>query len=324
MNPDDRAIIAFLVGPTGVGKTDVAIVLARRLGAEIVSIDSRQIYRGLDLGTAKPTAAQQHLVRHHLLDLLDPRERCSAGLFQELFGGVVADLGRRGARALAVGGAGLYLDACLGRFHDLPGADEERRALYEEMARTEGPEALHARLRAIDPVTAERLAPRDQQRIIRALEVAEGTGVPLSRRFREPTAPLVPADTPVIYLTRPRRELYERIESRCAAMVAAGLPEEVRDLLASGLPRSAPGLKSVGYAEWIPYALGERDRASAYERFVRNTRRYAKRQETWFRNRHPARIEVSIPEGEQDGDTATRIQSILEGENPLDRPEDPA
>jgi tRNA dimethylallyltransferase len=319
----DRPIIAFMVGPTGVGKTDVAIVLARRLGAEIVSIDSRQIYRGLELGTAKPTAAQRRLVRHHLLDLLDPRERCSAGLFQEHFGRVVADLRSRGARALAVGGAGLYLDACLGRFHDLPGADEERRAVYEEIAREQGPAALHARLRAVDPMTAERLAPRDLQRIIRALEVAEGTGVPLSQRFAEPTLPVVPADTPVLYLARPRRDLYARIESRCAAMVAAGLPEEVRDLLASGVPRNAPGLKSVGYAEWIPYALGECDRASAYELFVRNTRRYAKRQETWFRNRHPNRIEVPIREGEPDEETALRLGVILAGEMPLDRPSEP-
>src|SRR5512143_1265353 len=124
-------VIAFVVGPTGVGKTDVAIALARRLGAEIVSVDSRQIYRELDLGTAKPTLAQRRLVRHHLIDVLDPRERCSAGRFLELFAGSLRDLESRRAAALAVGGAGLYVDACLGRFHELPRADDARREIYE-------------------------------------------------------------------------------------------------------------------------------------------------------------------------------------------------
>jgi tRNA dimethylallyltransferase len=300
-------ILAFVVGPTGVGKTDVAIALARHLGCEIVSVDSRQIYRDLEIGTAKPTSAQRRIVRHHLVDILDPRERCSAGRFRELFASVLGDLRARSVSALGVGGAGLYMDACLGRFHDLPQADGKRRATYESIAREEGPEALHRRLLEVDPVTAERLAPRDLQRIIRALEVAEGTGVPLSRRFREPTAPLVSPETPVIYLTRPRPELYARIEARCLAMVAAGLPEEVRRLLEMGIPRDAPGMKTVGYAEWIPYVLGECNRTDAMETFIRNSRRYAKRQETWFRNRHPQRLEVLIPGPEAPDGTAARL-----------------
>jgi tRNA dimethylallyltransferase len=313
-------ILAFVVGPTGVGKTDVAIALARRLTAEIVSVDSRQLYRDLDIGTAKPTPAQRRAVRHHLIDLLDPRERCSAGRFLELIAGTLRDLRSRGATALAVGGAGLYVDACLGRFHELPRADEARREIYEAIAREEGPEALHRRLEKVDPQTAGRLAPRDRQRIVRALEVAEGTGFPLSGRFRERTTPLVPPDTPVVYLTRPRKELYARIERRCHAMVAAGLPDEVRRLLEAGLARDAPGMKSVGYAEWIAYALGECDRDLAFDRFVRNSRRYAKRQETWFRNRHPERREVSIPAEEPPERTAERILTdLMRGELPLDR-----
>ncbi len=317
-----RPIIAFIVGPTGVGKTDVAILLARRLGAEIASVDSRQIYRDLEIGTAKPTATQRRLVRHHLIDLLDPRERCSAGRFLEFFASTLLDLQTRGARALAVGGAGLYVDACLGRFHELPQADPDRREVYESLAREEGPEALHRRLQRIDPGTAERLAPRDRQRIVRALEVAEGTGIPLSRRFREPAVALVAPETPIVYLTRPRRELYERIESRCRAMVESGLPDEVRRLLESGVARDAPGMKSVGYAEWIAYALGECDRASAFDLFVRNSRRYAKRQETWFRNRHPERVEILIADGESPEQTAERVLPLLPpGELSLDRPE---
>lgn len=302
-----RLVRGFIVGPTGVGKTDVSVAVARALGAEIVSVDSRQIYKRLDLGTAKPTAEQRKRVPHHLLDLLEPTERCSAGRFLQLFRGALDGLRSRQAIALAVGGAGLYVDACLGRFHELPPADDRLRARYLEIVELEGPDALHGRLAAIDPETAGRLAPRDTQRVIRALEVAEATGNPLSRRFREEAPAACDADTPIFYLTRPRRELYERIERRCGEMVARGLPAEVRRLLDSGLPRSAPGLKTVGYAEWIGWALGERTREEAMDLFLRNSRRYAKRQETWFRNRHPERIEIVIGTGEGAEETSRRL-----------------
>lgn len=317
-----RIVRAFLVGPTGVGKTDVAILVAKQLGAEILSVDSRQIYRDLNIGTAKPTVVQRHKVRHHLMDVLDPRERCSAGRFLELFRSALDDLEARGIQAIAVGGAGLYVDACLGRFHDLPPADQTRRAAYEELARVRGAAALHERLRVLDPETAARLAHRDLQRIVRALEVAESTGVPLSRRFQEPVGSVCDKATPIIYLTRPRRALYARIEQRCVAMVQAGLPEEVRRLLESGLPPHAPGFKSVGYSEWLAFAAGQLGREETMALFVRNSCRYAKRQETWFRNRHPARIEITIPADEPPDRTAQRVLVCLrEGELPLDRGE---
>ena len=306
-----RVVRAFLVGPTGVGKTDVALIVAARTGAEIISVDSRQIYRGLEIGTAKPTAAQRRRVPHHLIDLLDPRDRCSAGQFVDLFLDVVTQLASRGVPGLAVGGAGLYVDACLGRIHPLPPANEELRGRYMEIARREGPAALHGRLQRVDPKTAARLAPRDLQRITRALEVAELTGTPMSERFSGPAEGACPADTSLIYLTRERRDLYERIEARCRAMVEAGLPQEVRRLLESGLHRGAPGLKTVGYTEWARWALGECDRSEAMELFVRNSRRYAKRQETWFRNRHPQRIEIRIAAGEAPEATAERILQLL-------------
>lgn len=307
----DPPVRAFLVGPTGVGKTDVALIVARELGAEIINVDSRQIYRRLETGTAKPTAAQRRKVPHHLVDCLDPAERCSAGRFVELVRGVVDDLRKRGVRGLAVGGAGLYVDACLGRFHPLPPADDDLRDQYEAIAAREGPEALHRRLLDVDPATARRLAPRDMQRVIRALEVAESTGHPLSARFAEPASALCPPTTPVFYLTRERRELYGRIENRCRAMVAAGLAEEVRGLLESGLTLSSPGLKTLGYSEWGRWVVGKLDRQSAMDLFIRNSRRYAKRQETWFRNRHPERIEIVIPVGETPGQTAERVLASL-------------
>ena len=310
-----RTVRAFVVGPTGVGKTDVALVLASRLSAEILSVDSRQIYRRLEIGTAKPTAAQRARVRHHLLDLLDPRDRCSAGRFVQLFRAAHDELAGRGAAVLAVGGAGLYADACLGRFHVLPPADDVLRARYAEMARSQGSGALHARLAVLDPLTAARLSPRDVQRVTRALEIAESTGQVLSERFRAAAEEGVcPPDTPVVYLTRPRAELYARIENRCRAMVEAGLPDEVRNLLESGVPRDAPGMKTVGYAEWTHWAAGECGRDEAMALFTRNSRRYAKRQETWFRNRHPDRIEIRIEPGEDTARTADRIAAAITAE----------
>lgn len=304
----ERTIRAFVVGPTGVGKTDVALILASLWGTEIVSIDSRQIYRCLEIGTAKPTPAQRALVPHHLIDLLDPRERCSAGRFVRLFREVCDDLRRRGATGIAVGGAGLYVDACLGRFHPLPPANASIRARYAEIVRLDGYEALHAKLVSIDPETAERLAPRDVQRVTRALEIAEITGRPMSDHLRTAIGGAAcPPETPVVHLSRSRADLYARIEARCEAMIDAGLPAEVQALMQAGVPPDAPGMRTVGYAEWVPWVGGNVDCGRAHADFVRNSRRYAKRQETWFRNRHPRRIVIPIGEGDAPERTAEAI-----------------
>ena len=305
---------AFLVGPTGVGKTEIAVIVARRIGAEILNVDSRQIYSRLDLGTAKPTISQRKAVRHHLINLLEPTERCSAGRFIDLFRAAMEDLRARGRTGLAVGGAGLYVDACLGRFHPLPKADPARRRAYARIEEREGPGSLHRRLASIDPESAERLAPRDLQRIIRALEIVEATGKKMGEHLQgQPESVCDPA-TPVVYLTRERRDLYARIERRCEAMIASGLPEEVRRLLEGGLQRSAPGFKTLGYTEWAGWALGEYDSDAAMELFVRNSRRYAKRQDTWFRNRHPDRIEVLIAAHETAEESAKRVLDTLTGD----------
>jgi tRNA dimethylallyltransferase len=307
-------VVAFLVGPTGVGKTDVAIHVARALGAEIVGVDSRQVYKRLEKGTAKPTFGQRQAVRHHLLDCLDPEEPSSAGRFVELFRAVLEDLRDRRVPGLAVGGAGLYVDACLGRLHPLPGKDPAFRARAEERERRGGPGTLHRELAAVDPGTAARLSPRDLQRTVRALEIVEKTGAPLAVSFRGSGLAVCPADTPLVALRRVRADLYARIEERCAAMVEDGLPEEVRALLASGLSETSPGLKTLGYREWIAWVRGGGNEEEVLRQLVRNTRRYAKRQETWFRNRHPRRTEILVPASEAPEETARRVLLELRGD----------
>jgi tRNA dimethylallyltransferase len=303
----EHPVKGFLVGPTGCGKTEVGILVAKRIGAEILNVDSRQIYRRLDCGTAKPTAEQRKRVRHHLLDLLEPEERCSAGHFAELFRAEVDRLRERGMGGLAVGGAGLYVDACLGRIHRLPKADDVLRRNLMEIEARDGEGSLHRRLARVDPETAARLAPRDLQRILRALEVVESTGKTMAEHFSGDPEPVCPPSTPLVYLRRERKDLYTRIELRCRQMVKDGLPEEVRALVASGVGADAPGMRTLGYREWIRWALGECDRAEAMELFLRNSRRYAKRQETWFRNRHPERIELEIGREEDPRATAEKV-----------------
>ncbi len=316
-------ILAFIVGPTGVGKTAVAVAAAEALDAEIVNVDSRQIYRRLDIGTAKPSRAEQRRVRHHLLDRIEPEEVCTAARFATMFREAVDDLVARGARALAVGGAGLYVDACRKGLHPLPPADPAIRLRLEDETDSLGVEAMHERLAGLDPETAARVGPRDRQRIVRALEVATITGRPMSAQLKGPAEPACDPATPLVYLARERRDLYARIEERCRAMVEAGLVEEVRLLLENGLSTRAPGLKSVGYAEWVAFHEGRIGRGEAQERFERNSRRYAKRQETWFRNRHPDRIEIPIAPADEPGAIARRLLEVLnrsEGELPLDTP----
>ena len=215
------------------------------------------------------------------------------------------------------------MDACLGRFHDLPPADADPpRRPTRSWPAGEGAAALHERLRGLDPETAARLAPRDLQRIVRALEVAESTGVPLSRRFREPAGSLCrPGDPAHLPHASPAARSMRGSRQGASRWSRPGFPEEVRRLLESGVPPHAPGMKSVGYAEWLAFAAGQLGGEEAMALFVRNSRRYAKRQETWFRNRHPARIEISIPADEPpDRDRPTGACCCLrEGELPLDR-----
>src|SRR5438128_1191036 len=291
--------LVCIVGPTASGKSALALDLAERLGGEIVSADSRQVYRDLEIGTAKPTAAERARVPHHCLDLVAPGEAFDAARFRDAARAAIADIVRRGRVALVVGGTGLYVRALLGGLCPAPPrVPALRAALAEEAA-----PALHRRLRALDPAAAARIAPGDRVRIVRALEVALVSGVPLSRwqaehRFGEPAY-----DALLIGLARPTAELDARIAARARAMLEAGFLDEVRALRGRGLGAAAPGLSAVGYRELLACVEGRTDLATALAAMVRATRQFAKRQRTWFRRepaivwRHPEREAGAIVGG---------------------------
>ncbi len=293
-----RPKVAVLAGPTAVGKTAVALALAPELGAEIVNADSLQVYRELDIGTAKPTPGERRQVPHHLLDLVAPDEPYDAARYLADGRAVLADLARRRVPPLVVGGTGLYIKALLsGLFADRK-YPHVRRRLREEITRL-GLPVLYERLARLDPATAARLAPGDTYRILRALEVVEGGGTPLSalqagHRFADR-----PYETVKIGLTLPREELYARIDRRVEEMLAQGWLEEVRGLLSRYPPDLKP-LQALGYRQLIAFLRGELGLPEALERIRRETRRYAKRQLTWFRADpeirwfHPARLEEML------------------------------
>ncbi len=296
----------FLVGATAVGKTAVGIELAERLGAEILSVDARQVYRQLNIGTAKPTADECTRVKHHLIDLYDPVEQVTAADFARRFGECLDDLRERGCEALAVGGSGLYVDACLGRLDAMPPADEAIRERHRLLRDREGDAGLHRRLAEVDPSSAARLSPADFQRVSRALEVRELTGTPLSELQRTRGPLDLSVGPPLILLVRSREELRARIESRARAMLAEGLLEEVAALLEQGVAVNRPAFESIGYAEFAHALRGETSIEEASEAFIRRTRRYAKRQETWFRNRYTGVVEIQIDSGDTPQVTADK------------------
>lgn len=311
MGSHAHGLVAFLTGPTAAGKTAVACELAERLGLEILSVDSRQVYRELELGTAKPTAEERSRVRHHLVDLWSVSERSSAGRFAGEFLRALDDCRARGRGALAVGGTGLYWKALTSELHELPRGSAEIRKRHDDWIAGEGAAALHARLAAVDPEAAARLAPLDRQRVSRALEIFEQTGRPLSDWLRDPPqcAPLPPV--PVIVIDREREDLESRIRRRCESMFEAGLVEEVRSLLASGVARDAPGMKTVGYRELLPHVDGAEDGAAALERLRLATRQYAKRQRTWFRHQLPDAVRVELSPEEPPSLAANEILERL-------------
>lgn len=303
------APLPVLVGPTASGKTDVAIHLALALDAEIVSIDSRQIFRGMEIGSAAPTPEQCRRVPHHLVGELDPEAGMTAGDYGRRVRERVAGIRGRGREAVLVGGSGLYLRAALGGLDEGLPRDPSLRERLRERARREGPEALHAELAARDPGSARSIAPRDAQRITRALEILHLTGSPPSLLRTRGRGHTLPARIAV--LDRDREELRRRIRRRVEAMIDAGLEEEVRGLLARGLSADSAPLKSVGYAETVAMLRGELERDAWPEAVVRNTGRFAKRQRTWFRSLDAAWITVGA--SEPDAGAAQRVRRAWEG-----------
>ncbi|MFK8026019.1 MAG: tRNA (adenosine(37)-N6)-dimethylallyltransferase MiaA [Ilumatobacter sp.] len=267
-----------IIGSTASGKSAVAMEVARRLGdVELISVDSMQVYRGMDIGTAKPTPAERREVRHHCLDLVEPTDEFTVGDFQEAHDAARADIGARGKRCLLVGGTGLYHRVVIDRF-DLPGEFPDVRAGLEQQPDTA---ALHARLSELDPAAAAKMEPENRRRVVRALEVTVGSGRPFSS-----FGPGVDAypDPPVtqIGVRRPREVVAERVEQRVHAMIAEGLVEEVERLLgAGGFSRSSG--QALGYKEIVQCVRGEIDKDAAIDMIITRTRQFAVRQERWFR-----------------------------------------
>lgn len=274
--------LLVLAGPTAVGKTALSISLAQALQAEIVNVDSRQLYRHMDIGTAKPTLAQQAQVRHHLLDLLLPQQQNSAAQFVTVARQVLHDLDNRGVRALVIAGSGLYLQALLYGLMAVPPAHTPLRHALQTYAERYGSPALHRRLQHVDPNAAGYYHPHDLLRIVRALEVFYLTGTPFSvhQRRHGRQQPLYPYIG--IGLTRDRPELYARIMQRTDAMLAAGWLSEVEYLVAQGYGRECAAMNSLGYRELLAYQRGELSWEQTVTAIKTATRRFAKRQLTWF------------------------------------------
>lgn len=275
--------VIVVLGPTAVGKTEFSLGLAEAVGGEILNADALQVYRGLEIGTAKPTPEQRQRVPHHLIDILDPTERYSAGDFARRARQLIAELEARGRRAVVVGGSGLYLRALLEGISPIPPGDPKVRQQLRDQLDEVGVAPLYAQLRQADPTTAERLGATDTQRILRALEVLQVSGRPLSswiaeRPFGEQRLPAIRFG-----LTLPRDLLYHRIEARVETMVQAGWVDEVRHLLASGLSPDAPAFQAIGYRQLVRHLRGEWPLDQALTHIVQETRRFAKRQSTWFR-----------------------------------------
>ncbi len=289
--------LIVILGPTATGKTGLGIRLARELDGEIVNADALQVYRGLDIGTAKPTAAERAAAPHHLIDILDPEEVYSAGEFVRRAKPVIADIRRRGRRPVLVGGSGLYLRALLEGLSPIPPSDPEVRRSLEARCAREGLDALYRELSEIDPGTARRLAPGDRQRILRALEVAASSGRTLSSWIRR--QPVGGARLPAVKigLTLPRSILYDRIAERVRDMLDRGWVDEVATLLRRGVDPGAPAFQAIGYRQVVRHVEAGWSLQAAMEEIIRATRRYAKRQRTWFRREKDVRwIEASDPE----------------------------
>jgi tRNA dimethylallyltransferase len=305
--PKPRLVV--LLGPTGVGKTEMALRMAERWGGEIVGADSMQVYRGMDIGTAKPTPRERMRIPHHLLDVVDPDEPFHASRYCDLARGVIARLQNEEKPVLVVGGTGLYIRTLLGGLIDIPGADESlRQALKEEMTER-GIPLLYERLRIRDAKAAEQIHPRDAVRIIRALEVLELTGRSIVDHQREHRFRDVPYDSLKIGLTLAREELQERIARRTDRMIAEGFVEEVDRLLKRGYDRSLKSMNSLGYRHLAAHLAGEGDLESAVRLIKRDTIRYAKRQTTWFAAEPGI---IWLAPGDYDA-AAERIGRFLEG-----------
>lgn len=295
----DRPILHVLVGPTGIGKSKAAISLACRHQGEIISADSRQFYLYMDIGTAKPKAEERALVPHHLIDICLPPEIVSAGRFMNLSRKVMQDIWRRGKKAFLVGGTGFYIRAAIRGIFEGPGKNDEIRRGLEEEAEAFGSEFLYERLKQIDIKAAAGLHPHDSRRIIRALEVFLSSGKKISDWQREVSSP--DFSSVIVGLFQEREDLYEKVERRIDGMLKEGLVEEVKALIAKGFGESFAVKESIGSKEIKEYLEGRLNLEDAVKLLKQNSRRFAKRQMTWFRGEKDIRwVEVKKEEDEEE------------------------
>jgi tRNA dimethylallyltransferase len=306
----DRFKVVVLAGPTASGKTSMAVDLARDLSGEIVNADSMQVYRGMDIGTAKPTQEEQHSIPHHLLDVADPDEPFNAAAFRAMALAAVQEIHGRGKACFVVGGTGLYIKGLLGGLFKCPPSDPAlRQSLMDEAGRSGG-RSLYRRLERLDPAGAASIHPNDLVRVTRAIEIAVLTGR-LPSEIRDAHG-FVDEDLEALKLClhRPRAELYQRIDARCDLMVEAGLLRETRALLDKGYPPHLKPLQAIGYRHTVKVLRGEWSLAEATQALKTDTRRYAKRQMTWFRG-DPEYIWMEAGERERIFETVRRFLNDL-------------
>lgn len=287
---DEKIICRVLTGPTGSGKTEISLNLAERHGLEIACMDSMQVYRGMDIGTAKPTSEERQRIPHHLLDICDPQEAFSVSMYRDLAEKLIREKWEReGKELLFVGGTGLYLSALTQPMGmgSVPADDGLRSELRELAEREGGKEKLHELLKHLDPETAQRLPLNDVRRTIRAIEVSRATGIPFSRQpVREEATGI---EWKIAATDLPREILYDRINRRAGQMIEKGLKEEVMGLLESGVSPETQSMQAIGYKEMILHLEGEWSLDKALEEIRKGTRHYAKRQETYLRREEGVR-----------------------------------
>ncbi|MCC6800202.1 MAG: tRNA (adenosine(37)-N6)-dimethylallyltransferase MiaA [Anaerolineae bacterium] len=305
----ERRPLVVISGPTASGKTGLGIALAQRFGGEIVSADSRQIYRRMDIGTAKPAPADRAAVPHHLLDVVDPDQPFTLAEYQRAAYAAIDDIHARGGLPLLVGGTGQYLSAVTEGWGipEVP-PNPALRAELEAYARERGAAALHARLQQHDPEAAARIDFRNVRRVVRALEVCLETGTPISALQRKTPPPYRLCQ---IGLTLPRPALHERINRRVTAMIDAGLADEVRALLETGYTWDLPSMSGLGYAQWQPYFAGEQSLAATIDGIRQATRAFARRQMTWFKGHDTGILWLDVAQVEPGAEAARLVEDWI-------------
>ena len=303
--------IICIAGPTASGKTALAVALAKAVNGEVVSCDSMQIYKRMDIGTAKPTAEEMEGIPHHMLSVAEPEEDFSVSRYCNMASPVVEDILARGKTAIIAGGTGLYMDSLIRGNTFAPYPSTGRRQELEKIAAEQGIEAVLSQLQKVDPESAARLHPSDQKRIIRAMEVFLETGMTITEHNRR-TQQIPPKYSPVWFALEDenRQDLYDRIDSRVLKMLEDGLIGEIESLLASGVPEKATSMQAIGYKEFVDALQGRCSMEEATALVQQASRHYAKRQLTWFR-RNPAIHWLRRSPGETTGEILTRAQQIL-------------